>query len=89
LNLQKFAEFFLEMCLQEYSFLQYEAFTLACGVILAARKMVKVLDKWPTELQMLTGKKQSQVKRCMTHIFEFYEETFPQHTLATSESSKS
>ena len=46
-NVQKFAEFFLEMCLQEYSFHQYDQFTLACGVILAARKMIKVQDKWP------------------------------------------
>jgi hypothetical protein len=44
---QGFAEFFLEMCLQEYEFQHYETLTLACGVIMAARKMVKTLDKWP------------------------------------------
>ena len=44
---QGFAEFFLEMCLQEYEFQHYETLTLACGMIMAARKMVKVLDKWP------------------------------------------
>jgi len=31
----------------------------------------------------MTGerKKASQVKRCMMHIFEFYEEAFPEHSL--------
>jgi hypothetical protein len=42
------------MCLQDYNFLQYDALTLACGAIMAARKMVKVLDKWPRELAILT-----------------------------------
>jgi hypothetical protein len=26
-------------------------------------------------------KKANQIKRCMNHIFEFYEETFPEHSL--------
>ena len=30
----------------------------------------------------MTKKKMTQIKRCMTHIFEFYEETFPEHSLA-------
>ena len=44
--------------------------------------MVKVLDKWNRELTVMTGrgrnaKEQSQIKRCMLHIFEVYEEAFP------------
>jgi hypothetical protein len=48
---------------------------------MAARKMVKVQDKWPNELYLMSGlrKKSTQIKRCMMHIFEFYEETFPDH----------
>lgn len=72
------------MCLQEYEFMQYDTLTLACGVIMAARKMVKVLDKWPSELIIMTskgkpGREISQIKRCMLHIFEVYEEAFPSH----------
>lgn len=79
----KFAEFFTEMCLQEYSFLQYDAFTLACGIVMAARKIVKVEQKWPNELFLMSTlkKKETQIKRCMVHIFEFYEETFPEDSL--------
>lgn len=47
LNAQKFAEFYCEMCLQEHSFLQYDTFTLACAIIIAARKMTKLKEKWP------------------------------------------
>ena len=70
------------MCLQEYEFQHYETLTLACGMIMAARKMVKVLDKWPQELITLTGfgkstRELSQIKRCMLQIFEVYEVTFP------------
>lgn len=47
-----------------------------------ARKMVKILDKWPIELQKLTqrgkqSKELSQIKRCMLHISECYEDNFP------------
>jgi len=50
---------------------------------MAARKMVRVKDKWSNELFLMSGmrKKANQVKRCMMHIFEFYEETFPEHSL--------
>jgi hypothetical protein len=76
------------MCLQEHSFLQYDAFTLACGIIMAARKMMKLKEKWPQELFLMTGqrKKANQIKRCMNHIFEFYEETFPEQSIKAFDS---
>jgi len=63
--------------------MQYDSFSLACGIIMAARKMVRTQDKWPEELVLMTGgrKTQKQVKRAMIHIFEFYEEAFPEHSL--------
>lgn len=72
------------MCIQEYAFLQYDPLTLVCGIIMKARKMVKILDKWPVELQKLTqrgrpsSKELSQIKRCMLHISEVYDDNFPQ-----------
>lgn len=49
---------------------------------MAARKMVKVLEKWPQELITMTGfgktnRELSQIKRCMLQIFEVYEVAFP------------
>ena len=57
------------------------------GVIIAARKMVKVIDKFPKELMLMANanKKVSSIKRCMMHIFEFYEETFPENSLQTQD----
>lgn len=51
---------------------------------MAARKMTKLKEKWPIELFYMTGmkKKSSQLKRCVTHIFEFYEEAFPEHMIS-------
>ena len=52
---------------------------------MAARKIVRVQQKWPNELFLMSGlkKKETQIKRCMVHIFEFYEETFPEDSLTT------
>lgn len=49
---------------------------------MAARKHVKVLEKWPEELILMTGygkqnRELSQIKRCMLQIFEVYEVAFP------------
>jgi len=80
---KQYAEFFSIMCQQNHSFLQYEPLTLACGIIMAARKMIRIKQKWSSELQaMIEGRvKESKIKRCMAHIFEYYEETFPDHAL--------
>ena len=70
--------------------MQYDALTMACGAIMAARKMVKFLDKWPKELARMTqrgfkkqGKEHLLIKRCMLHIFEAYEEEFPSNRKET------
>lgn len=50
---------------------------------MAARKMIRIKNKWTPELEVMAGSKASaaRVKRCMHHIFEFYEDTFPDHNL--------
>jgi hypothetical protein len=58
---------------------------------MAARKMIKVKEKWPLDLYLMTGqrKKAQQIKRCMIHIFEFYEETFPEHSIKSLQGNSS
>jgi hypothetical protein len=50
---------------------------------MAARKMIRIREKWNIELEAMTVGlvSVSRAKRCMHHIFEFYEETFPDHNL--------
>ena len=57
---------------------------------MAARKMLKFLDKWPKELARMTqrgfkkqGKEHLLIKRCMLHIFEAYQEEFPSNRKET------
>jgi hypothetical protein len=80
---KKYTLFFADLCSQDQSFLQYDCLTLSCGMIMAARKMIRIKQKWTEELDIMAGGKLSaaKVKRCMHHIFEFYEETFPDHNL--------
>lgn len=52
---------------------------------MAARKMIRVKDKWPSSLDFICGHPSiTKIKRCMTHIFEFHEEAFPEHALQPS-----
>jgi hypothetical protein len=38
--------------------MQYDRFSLACGIIMAARKMVRIKDKWIEELYYMSGCRQ-------------------------------
>jgi hypothetical protein len=80
---KKYCLFFADLCSQDQSFLQYDSLTLACGIIMASRKMIRIKEKWCEELEVMTVGliSVSRAKRCMHHIFEFYEETFPDHNL--------
>jgi len=80
---RKYCLFFADLCQQEQSFLQYDSLTLACGIVMAARKMIRIKEKWSMELEAMSAGliSLSRAKRCMHHIFEFYEETFPDHNL--------
>jgi hypothetical protein len=49
---------------------------LSAGILMAARKVVKLKEKWPIDLERITTKKKSQAKRCMLHVLEVYDETF-------------
>jgi len=41
------AEVLLERCLKMHEFLEYERLTLACGILMAARKVSNLADLWP------------------------------------------
>ena len=70
------AEVFTEKCLKKHEFLQYDRLTLACGIIISARKVANLCDLWPEELVMMTGNRLRfpQGKKCMRHILSFFDE---------------
>ncbi len=89
--LVKQADFFAHLCQQSYDFKQYDSLTLALAIIFASRKMLKLETKWPAELEnalALGFRKFSHIKRCAAHIFELYEEMFPEEVAEAKKESE-
>ena len=63
-------------CLKKHEFLEYDRLTLACSIIMSARKVANFVDLWPEQLVSMTGNRlrYPQVKFCMSHILSFFPE---------------
>ena len=70
------AEVLLEKILKKHEFLNYDRLTLACGVVMAARKVANLADLWPEQLVAMTGNQMRypNVRPCMKHILSFFDE---------------
>lgn len=67
---RKYAEFFADLCLQEYEFQKYSAGLLACACIAAARTVLKVEPAWSAELEEMTEIKVSEVTPTLSHVLQ-------------------
>lgn len=76
---KKYAEFFCNLTLQEYSFQQYLPTHLAAAIILASRVSLQITPQWRPELQLLTGYAEDEIKGAFKHVWAYYEEQFPGH----------
>jgi len=76
---KKYAEFFCNLTLQEYSFQQYLPTHLAAAIILASRVSLQITPQWRPELQLLTGYSEDEIKGAFKHVWTYYEEQFPGH----------
>jgi len=76
---RKYAEFFCNLCLQDYSFSQYRPSVLAAAIIVASRQALCIEPLWRPELQAVTGFTQEQVHPLFLHVWQYYEEQFPGH----------
>ena len=77
--LKKYAEFFCNLTLQEYSFQQYLPTMLASAIILASRVSLQLEPRWRPELVTLTGYDEEQLHPIYRHVWTYYEEQFPGH----------
>merc|ERR1712160_211497 len=59
---KKYADFFCNLTLQEYSFQQYLPSELAAAILLASREALQITPRWRPELQLLTGYEESEIK---------------------------
>ena len=70
------ADVLLERCLKKHEFLEYDRLTLACGIIMASRKVSNLVELWPEQIVAMTGNRlrYPHVKNCMRHILSYFDE---------------
>jgi len=78
---KKYAEFFCNLTLQEYAFQQYLPSHLAAAIILASRVALQLQPRWRPELVILTGYEELEIKDVFDHVWNYYEEQFPGHSV--------
>jgi hypothetical protein len=76
---KKYAEFFCNLTLQEYSFQMYLPSQLAAAIILASRVALQIEPRWRAELTRLTSYEEVEVSEIFHHVWSYYEEQFPGH----------
>ncbi len=81
-SLRQYVEFFADMCLQEYSFIQYDPLLLAAGIIAAGRKTLKFSKAWGKELEVLTTVPQKEAEKAGNAVLRYYEKLFPKNSKA-------
>ena len=74
---RKYADFFAELCLQEYSFQQYLPSVMAAAVIAAARRAVKIDPIWNSGLEGLTTYNEKDIFPAYKQLYNYYTESFP------------
>ena len=77
--IRKYADFFSNLTLQEYSFQQYLPSKLAAAILLASREALQLQPKWRPELAKLTGYEECELTEIFQHVWSYYEEQFPGH----------
>jgi hypothetical protein len=76
---KKYADFFCNLTLQEYSFQQYLPSHLGAAVIFASRVALNIEPRWRPELVRLTGYSEIEITDAFHHVWSYYEEQFPGH----------
>jgi hypothetical protein len=76
---RKYADFFCNLTLQEYSFQQYLPSHLGAAIILASRVALNIEPRWRPELVRLTGYREIEITDIFHHVWSYYEEQFPGH----------
>ena len=67
--LRKYAEFFVDLSLQEYEFSEYQSHILGCAAIAGARKAVGLYPLWNEELVELTQTSWDDIEICFKSLY--------------------
>lgn len=66
---KKYAEFFCNLTLQEYTFQQYLPSILASAILLASRVALQLEPRWRPELVRLTGYEENEIINVFEHVW--------------------
>ncbi|DBA04478.1 TPA: LOW QUALITY PROTEIN: hypothetical protein N0F65_010074 [Lagenidium giganteum] len=83
----KYTDFFVDLCLQEYSFQAYRPSLVAASILAASRKALGVSPLWREELTVLTGYNEEQVEPCFSSLWDHYVTTFGDKNVGAKEES--
>eukprot|EP01083_Nonionella_stella_P022860 63175_1 len=83
--LNKFAIFFCDMLCQDYSFYQYLPSIVACAVLIAARRALKIEPYFNCKLMRLWSGDAIQIEECFRHLWNEYHSNFPQDAIKAEE----
>ena len=78
-DIKKYADFFCNLTLQEYSFQKYLPSVLAAAILMASRVALQLQPRWRPELVRLTGYDEGDIIDVFSHVWSYYEEQFPGH----------
>lgn len=85
--IKKYADFFCNLTLQDYSFQQYLPSQLAAAILMASRVALNVEPRWRPELISLTSYEEAVVTPIFDHVWKYYCEQFPDRKRSGSPSS--
>ena len=74
---KKYADFFCNLTMQEYSFQKYLPSQLAAAILMASREALSVAPRWRPEMTALTGYEESEISPIFDHVWKYYGEQFP------------
>ncbi|CBN75925.1 cyclin D1 [Ectocarpus siliculosus] len=77
--MNKYVDFFANLCQQGYQFQRYKPSHIAAAAILTARRALCIKPMWRDELTDLTGYKLEEISDCGEDLWHFYEKMFPLH----------
>ncbi|TMW55096.1 hypothetical protein Poli38472_013858 [Pythium oligandrum] len=86
---KKYADFFVDLCLQEYQFQAYRPSLVAASILAASRKALGMTPLWREELGELTGYTPDQVEPCFSAVWSHYVRTFGDKNASDKEISPS
>lgn len=81
-DVRMYAEFFADMCVQEYQLTRFRPSVLAAALVLAARRALSICPTWNPALAPVLGYSFEDVKVCLDEVWLCYSLKYPEQVAA-------